>query len=65
MLFIFDLNMIRKVSKHPAGSNFIYLPKKWYELQKTTGWDGKEIEITEGTITLLIKPHLPQKPEEK
>ena len=57
--------MIRKVSAHPAGSTFIYLPKKWYELQKTTGWDGKEVEITEGTITLQIKPHLPQKPEEK
>ena len=57
--------MIRKVSKHPAGSNFIYLPKKWYELQKTTGWDGKEVEISDDTSTLQIKPHLSQKPEEK
>lgn len=48
--------IIRKVSAHPAGSNFIYLPKKWYELQRTTGWDGKEVSITP-TSKLCIEPY--------
>jgi D-glycero-alpha-D-manno-heptose-7-phosphate kinase len=48
--------MIRKVSAHPAGSNFIYLPKPWYETHKSTGWNGKEVSIT-STSKLIIEPY--------
>lgn len=48
--------MLRKVSHNPTGSHFIYLPKPWYDLQLTTGWDGQTVEIT-NTSTLCIKPH--------
>jgi D-glycero-alpha-D-manno-heptose-7-phosphate kinase len=46
----------RKVSAHPAGSNFIYLPKVWYETQKAIGWNGKEVQITP-TSKLIVESY--------
>ena len=48
--------MLRKVSKHPAGSHFIYLPKSWVEKQTLAGWDNKKIKITPSS-RLLIEPY--------
>lgn len=52
--------MKRKVSHNPSGSHFVYLPKPWYDLQLTTGWDGQQVEITD-TSKLIIEPY-PSKP---
>lgn len=48
--------MLRKVSHNPTGSHFIYLPKQWYNQHTTSGWDGKQVKIT-NTSKLTVEPY--------